>query len=255
MGAAVVTREWSGPALQLAWLNEQLQRLAPRSESQLWMHAYWEPGDVWMPLERIVIAQMTPRKLLVAQDRFFRAMGEGSDASQFSELEGPNPRWGGHYDAQLGRYVHAEWRLPPTITERQWLLWRSEGALAEPAWIVQGDEGGTPRRPSRWEAELARVERRPHSPVLPGALDFAPADQRVIAGVMRHFDAQERSTRVREEWLHVPEPERSEEEQILHDRFDAWFSSRNEARASGQVTDAAYDPTTGRFAVADYTKA
>ena len=40
----------------------------------------------------------------------------------------------------------------------------------------------------------------------------------------------------------------------LHAAFDAWYADRNEARASGQVTDAAYNPSTGRLEVADYTR-
>lgn len=256
MTLAVVQREWAGPAGEVAKLNAMLADLAPPSERDFYLWAYWEPGDEWMPVERIVIAQVTPRKLLVAEDRFYRAMGAGSDASVLAELEGPNPRFGGHYDAQLGQFVHDPNRPPPNITERQWLLYRAEGTpgggLAIPKWIVQGREGGTPRRYSLWEQELARVERRATRPPYPGQLDYAPADDRVREALLRHFAAQSR--RVREDWFRLDDEERTEDERELASRFDTWYSGRNDDRARGLVTDAAYNPVTKTVDVADYSK-
>lgn len=242
------------PAGEIERLNSMLAALAPPSDQHPYLWSYWEPGDEWSPLERIVIARMEPRKLFVAQDRFYRAMGEGSDASTLAELDGPSPRWGGHYDQALGRYVHAEWRLPPTITERQWLLWRQLGALATPVWIVQGDAGGTPRRFNAWEREWARVTRQPTKPPAPGALDYAPADNRVLAALLERRRTDVLAHDVSEGWMQKDEREMTDAELMLHREFGRWYERRNEERAHGLVKDVAYNPTTERFDVVDYTR-
>lgn len=267
LSAIQLGRTSEAPAGDLERLNRFLAELAPRwiyrhaaATEPAWLLAYFEPGDAWAPVERIVVAEMYPRKNLLAEHRFLRALGEGSDASKFAELEGPNPRWGGHYEPGVG-FVHATWRPPPTITERQWLLWREHGALAIPTFILQGAAGGHPRHYSPWEREYRRVTLRQHEP---GTLvPPVPGDRRQpfvrVDGVDPAFAALERelayrrlSQELHEDWFTRPDETTSFADRRLRAIFDEWYSAANEARASGQVTDVQYDPARQRFATADY---
>jgi hypothetical protein len=126
---------------------------------------------------------------------FYRMLGESGDASKFYELEGPNPRENGYFDKILGRFVYRAECLPPNITQRQWLLWRSEKAFAEPIWIVQGENGGHKRRFSELEGVILRKAGLPREAPDPGDLPFAPFDDRILDKLTRmgelqaHFDA------------------------------------------------------------------
>lgn len=240
------------PAGQLDRLNAALAEIAPNKEGRPWLYAYWEPGDAWGPLERIVVAEMYPRSMYEAEDRFYRALGYGSDVSKLAELDGPNPRYGAVWNAERGELVYPDGRLPPTITERQWLLWREHGALAKPFWIIEGTAGGHPRRYSRFERELARVERRPLAPPRPGSEDYAGFDGRVVPAIRAHEAARRLSDDVSDDWMLKDEPELTAPERILRATFDDWYSSRNEDRASGKIIDAAYDPSTGRMVARTY---
>lgn len=181
--------DYSGPSRVVDFANERLALLSPRSEHQNWLYAYWEPGERWMPIHRIVIAEMTPRAVMAREYAFYRALGESGDASLFYELEGPNPREAGHYDKLLERYVYDE--LPPNITQRQWLLWRSERAFARPIWIVQGSHGGHKRRFSELERVILKKRGMPSEAPYPGQLAYAPFDDRILKALRAMSDLQE----------------------------------------------------------------
>lgn len=186
--------DWPGPNGIADYANERLALIAPRSDRERWLHAYWEPGEPWMPIHRLVIAQMTPRAVMAKEYEFYRMLGESGDASKFYELEGPNPRESGYFDKIKGEFVYRAECLPPNITQRQWWLWRSEKAFAEPIWIVQGSNGGHKRRFSDLEGVILRKAGLPREAPDPGDLPFATFDDRILDALSRmgelqsHFD-------------------------------------------------------------------
>lgn len=170
--------EWDGPAGAVAEANELLAQIAPRSDTVNWLHCYYEPGERWQPVERLVIAEMAPRVHLAGKNAFFRQMGEQDGDSLFSELEGPNPRLSGHYDQVLQQFVYEG--LPPNITQRQWRMWRELGAYGRAIWIVQGNHGGHKKSFSELERKILRFNRRPDQPPFAGELPFARLDPRTL---------------------------------------------------------------------------
>jgi hypothetical protein len=180
--------DWSGPSVEPAVL-QALAELAPKSELMPWLHLYWEPGETWCPVERFVLANMVPKAVLRAEHNFYKLVtGETHEnASLYSELEDMNPRTGGHYDEILQKYVHSESRLPPSITQRQWLLYREHGAHALPAWIIQGTKGGHKRHFNEMEQLVLKQKGRPFSAPAPGSLPFAHPDLRMVEA-MRKVD-------------------------------------------------------------------
>jgi hypothetical protein len=226
--------DWPGPSGIAEYANERLALISPRSPRQRWLHAYWEPGEDWMPIHRLVVAQMTPRAVMAKEYEFYKMLGESGDASKFFELEGPNPRESGYYDNIKEEFVYRAEMLPPNITQRQWLLWRSEQAYAEPIWIVQGSHGGHKRRFSNLEGVILRKYGRPREAPLPGTLPFAQFDDRILDALRRmsdlqaHFDALMKWAELR------PDEERAEykksltEEARIEEEILAWLDPQIE---------------------------
>lgn len=176
--------QFDAPAGVVEAANHRLASLAPRSDVLHWLHCYWEPGEPWCPVERLVIAEMTPHWELAAQRQFYRACGEDGQ-TLLDELEGPNPRWGASWSPEKQRLVYQSHVLPPAITQRQWWLFQEYRCFAMPVWIVQGDRGGHKRRFNESEKALLRMAKRPPDPPAPGALPYATLDERTIAQLRR----------------------------------------------------------------------
>lgn len=172
--------DWNGPEGAAAEANELLAQIAPRSDTIHWLHCYYEPGERWQPVERLVIAEMIPRTILAGKDAFFRMMGEQDGDSLFNELEGPNPREAGYYDRVKQEFITRDGMLPPSITQRQWWLWRSERAYARVFWIIQGENGGHKRNFSMLEKKILRFNGLPTDAPWAGQLPFARFDRRIL---------------------------------------------------------------------------
>lgn len=166
---------FEAPAGVVESANAALAALAPRSERVNWLHCYYEPGDPWEPIERLVIAEVIPRATL-ARQRDAAPVGD----SILDELEGPNPRTFARWNARKGRLVYASGVLTPSITERQWLLFRELDGLAMPQFVVQGSSGGHVRRLNRAEVRVLEDAGRTTEAPNPGDLPFALVDRRTI---------------------------------------------------------------------------
>jgi hypothetical protein len=174
------------PEVVAAW-QARLETIAPRSDGAGWLLVYWEPGEEWWAVNRWIIANMVPKALLYKQAKFYESV-EGKDAAQnelFYELEGPSPREGAHYDEILGKLVHSEDRLPPSITQRQWLLWREHDAFAIPVWVVQGAEGGHKRSFNRVEELILKRAGKPHVAPFPGELPYSVPTEKTYEMIQR----------------------------------------------------------------------
>ena len=167
---------YEAPAGAVEDANASLAALAPRSDRVNWLHCYFEPGDPWSPIERLMIAEVIPRATLARQREAVGVTGE----SLLDELEGPNPRTFARWDARRRRLVYRSGVLPPSITERQWLLFRELGGLAVPQFVVQGTCGGHVRRLNRAEVRILEAEGRSSEAPEPGDLPFARVDRRTL---------------------------------------------------------------------------
>jgi hypothetical protein len=141
------------PEVVAAW-QARLETIAPRSDGAGWLLVYWEPGEEWWAVNRWI-------------------------------LEGPSPREGAHYDEILGKLVHSEDRLPPSITQRQWLLWREHDAFAIPVWVVQGAEGGHKRSFNRVEELILKRAGKPHVAPFPGELPYSVPTEKTYEMIQR----------------------------------------------------------------------
>lgn len=172
--------DWNGPEGAAAEANALLAQISPKSDQVHWLHCYYEPGERWQPVERLIIAEMIPRTIMAGKNAFFRMMGEQDGDSLFNELEGPNPRESGMYDEVLQRFVTRDGKLPPLITQRQWWLWRAENAYARAFWIVQGSQGGHKKSFSKLERKILRMNGQPNEAPWAGQLPFARFDPRIL---------------------------------------------------------------------------
>ena len=188
--------------------NEELQRYTPKDRGLPYLYCYWEPGEPWCPIERFVIAEMYPRAMIVAEHNFMVLSGASPHETRFAELNGPSPRAGAYYDKVLGRLVFRtdEWiegqavELRPTFTLRQWTLWRTEGALAKPVWVVQGEHGGHKRRFNLFEETLLKMQRKPAEAPVPGKLPYAEPDRRTYGALMAGAALARLSQGVGDDW-------------------------------------------------------
>ena len=147
-----------------------LDTLFPVSDEASHFRVVWEPGNAWMVdgmwqvVERWFLYEMFP-------------IWTQSDEGVLEELDGPPPHALNRYRSDLQDVATVT-----TITQRQWDLYRETDRrfFARPYWVIQGDIGGhkcayaTAERTLRKFAGLA-----PDAP-LPGTLDYAPFDARVV---------------------------------------------------------------------------
>ena len=176
MARVSVGRTYEAPAGVVDAANAALATLAPRSDVLNWLHCYYEPGEAWAPVERLVIAEVIPRSALEANRRAVNVAGE----SLLDELEGPNPREFARWSPRLERFVYPDGMLPPSITLQQWKLFREIEGFALPQWIVQGDAGGHVRALNRMEQRVLSEVGRSSDVPAPGALSFAVVDARTV---------------------------------------------------------------------------
>lgn len=187
---------WDPPAPpdEVAAWQARLEEIAPRSDGAGWLLVYWEPGEVWCPVNRWIIANMVPKSVLYKQAKFYESV-EGKDAAQhelYYELEGPSPRDGAFYDEILKKFIHDSSRLPPVITQRQWLLWRDHDAFAMPVWVIQGTEGGHKREFNRLEELLLKRAGKPHVAPFPGELEYSTPTDKTFAMILRMKEMKEK---------------------------------------------------------------
>lgn len=164
-----VPMHWDPPPLSRGeWRDWQaeLARIAPRSDHLSWLHLQWVPGDPWQPVHRWIVFQMIPRSHI--------------PAFMLPDLQGPNPRWFGHWDTVLQAFVQER---SFTIDSLQWTLFRRYGCLARPFWVIQGNQGGHRRRFDHWERVVVEMVTgmKNADPPAPGDLPYAEPDERTIA--------------------------------------------------------------------------
>lgn len=231
--------DWDGPADAAEDANRMLAQISPPSENQTWLHCFYEPGERWQPVERLLVAQMTPMRMIAAKDAFFKLMGEADGDSLFAELEGPPPADAYYYDKVKGEIMYRAEILPPSISQRQWQLWREKRAFARVLWIVQGKEGGHKRDFSKLEQKILKFAGRPHQSPFAGELSFAYFDERIL-GKLQEMDRladwmQKNSASWEMQTVEDRNRKRTEAMEEIDSRIYAWLDSQVEDIATRDI--------------------
>lgn len=239
--------------VNVARFNIELLKVSVPNPAGRWLHCYWEPGFPWYPVGRWVIAEVTPRWVLAKEDEFYESIGERdtAGATAFSELEGPDPWLGGHWCAdghcscekKLNRFAYRSGpdgqRIAPSITHRQWELYREIGGLAKPIWIVQGTRGGHKRFFNAFEQAILRIRRQPIEAPVPGDLPYAPPDERTLAALREAQRLAKVQAQFNEDWAYrVGREEKSriegisDAERALYKEWSSWIDDQVDNRLS-----------------------
>ena len=174
-----------GPEVWARWQHELEDALGaappamPGTGRLSWPLLVWVPGDDWDPVERWVVYDMLPGQVLVEGAERRRTRGvpddENEDLFWLAQLNGPHPRQRGRWDGVLKQFIPD----PNCLIDRyQWELWRRYKAQAFAFWVIQGETGGHLIHYSNQERQVARLDGLPPEPAAPGALPYAPWDNR-----------------------------------------------------------------------------
>ena len=175
------------PETERAWQRE-LDRIIQPSDQLSRLVVRWESGDRWSPIQRFIIWQcLDPvTSTITTPDGVIPGVPDWI----MRELQGPNPRATGHYCApgwcrclmKANRYVGGKARAIDLAT---WQLYRDTGLYGRRWWTVQGTKGG--HRfvwdPEELEAKLSQLMGGPSQTPDPGALPYAPLDDRVFTRI------------------------------------------------------------------------
>jgi hypothetical protein len=169
MTSVKVGLEYDRPVPE-AW-ERAVWAVAPPSNFLSWLKIVWEPGDAWEPIERWMIYQMRPRRLIRPE--------------VLAELQGPSPRSTGHYCAPgycMCAMKRNGWRggAAKLIDYMQWKLFQQTGCLGSRWWCIQGDQGGHRHRLDKIEAKVSRLHNGPSDTPAPGDLPYADFDLRTF---------------------------------------------------------------------------
>lgn len=72
------------------------------------------------------------------------------------------------------------------VDQMAWDIYEATGRYSRSYWVVQGEQGGHKRRFTSVERDLAKLHGFVSQPPSPGALPYAPVDQRVLDKVLLH---------------------------------------------------------------------
>lgn len=128
-------------------VEQRLREISPISDRHSWLAIRW-----MAEFQRWVIYECVPNGFI---EESFRA-----------ELEGPDPDTLEDWNRICSKY--------------QWDMYRKFRVHARPFWVVQGASGGHKCDFDPVDKELLRAQGLPIEPPKPGALPYAPVDERVF---------------------------------------------------------------------------
>lgn len=176
------------------WIRALRERF-PITTDRSFPWLLWDPGEPWVPRQRWLIMEcVSPAEVEEWHQGFVL----------LDEFRGPHPRSEGHM-CWDGEWFHTSARWPkqfkcncrrklnawkggpaPSITLGQWKLFQERGICGFPMWVVQGQRGGHLMEYPLHMQELLKKAELPFEPPSIGALPYAPFDDRVIKGLVRH---------------------------------------------------------------------
>lgn len=175
------------PETVATW-QAQLEAAIPPSEHTVsHLRLVWEPGEPWAPVGRWFLYDCVPRSVFERSAQQKRMAGcpeyDNGDAVLIADLDGLNPRECGTYDPILREFLTTSDR---NCTERQWKLWHEHRVWGTPFWVIQGTHGGHKWAYNTAERKVLRYAGLPDLPPGPGALPYAPFDNRVLDKVLAY---------------------------------------------------------------------
>ena len=145
-----------------AWV-EALSHIAPRNPTIPWLHLFWEPGELYAPVQRWEIRELDPAL-------------QYYDAEVLAAYEGPHPRPLGHWE---GEGDTKRWKGECLVSLRQWELYQQFTCPSRRTWVIQGPNGGHPFELSQGERAFKRaLGREDGDTPAPGSLPYADPDTR-----------------------------------------------------------------------------
>lgn len=158
----------------LARWQADLETVVPKSDRLPWLKIVWQPGMDYEPVERFELYEMVPYHPTIDW------IPEGITEA----LQGPNPRTVGTW--HTGADGVKRWISDSIVSLMQWTLYRETGCWGKRYWIIQGDSGGHRLAWGSAETAFWQMSGRPEAELpLPGALPYAPYDQRVKQQMIR----------------------------------------------------------------------
>lgn len=207
-----------------AW-QDQVARLAPKTERASHLVLWWESGSPAEPVQRWVVYEATPLALVPRWKLEAFLADPPCCCSYESRTLDRCARCGGV-------------QSPGRHRIRRHLM--ATECLALPFWVIQGVHGGHRVRYNATEQNWAALMRRPTTPPEPGSLAFAPFDQRVV----RRIRLYDRAQRAHQSLAHAYAAEQGRAEQDFRRALSDYLD---------QGVEAAFDalPLTRRSALID----
>lgn len=134
-----------------SWVR-RLREISPISDTHSWLDLRW-----FAEAERWCLYEMVPNDFI--------------DQGMRAELEGAHPD------------TLEDWAR--IVSAYQWTMYRKYRVHARPSWIIQGFNGGHKVAFDKADEELCRAQGLPTQPPKPGALPYAPFDERVVRQILR----------------------------------------------------------------------
>lgn len=157
-----------------------LDTLAPAADRRARLILRWEPGDVWQPVQRLLIWMCQDPRWV------------NTEPWIVAELRKNSPRSNGHYCGighclcalKKNRWVGgvAKW-----VDREAWRLYRDTGLYGTRWWTIQGHGGGHRFlwEPDELASKLSQTNGGPADTPSPGDLPYAPFDHRVLWAVQQ----------------------------------------------------------------------
>lgn len=162
------------PETMRLWQRE-LDRVFEPQERISRLVLRWESGDLWQPIQRLIIWQCEDPNCIAVPD----IVRPG--------LKGPHPRSTGHYCAPgfcLCPLKRNAWRNGANrfMDRASYELWKDTGLWGRRWWVIQGSNGGHRFHlsPDEYEARLRVMMGLSQNTPDPGDLPYAPFDSRVL---------------------------------------------------------------------------
>jgi hypothetical protein len=158
-------------AEQIARWQADLETVVPRTTRVPWLKIVWQSGWEYEPVQRFELYEMHP-------------VTDWVPGAIMESLQGPSPREVGVW--HIGPDGIKRWISDSLVSLMQWNLYRETGCYSSRYWIIQGNKGGHRLQWNGTERAFFQMQYGETADLpLPGALPYAPYDERVKQQVIR----------------------------------------------------------------------
>lgn len=159
-------------ATQARW-QADIETVVPRTDRVPWLLLCWEPGLPYEPVGRWELREVIPRSAM-----------DWLPDGVLDALQGPNPRTVGVW--HTGDDGIKRWISDSLVSLAQWTVYQQTGCYSSRWWIIQGMTGGHRLKWGPVERAFWKMQGKAEVELpAPGALPYAPYDERVKAQIVR----------------------------------------------------------------------